>query len=265
MAQAVTDNSNYKVTIQQGGASGVNNSSGQGVTVVANATANLRLQIENRWVNILEALGLDSISGGFVGKLVSDIAVGAQIVSGANFLPTWATSHVWRGSSGIEITLEMRFDAWTDAQKDVIEPVKSLVKIFSPIAGPLNNAAIGGALAGIGGALGTMLSGFSTSTDNFLRPPGPTPYEYFKNGFKTPAPNTITIHIGNALTITNLIPVNLGWEFENRFVQSGNPVCARISASFISFTLPTQKDILAFFTNRANTISTTTTTSVPTP
>jgi hypothetical protein len=65
------------------------------------------------------------------------------------------------------------------------------------------------------------------------------------------------------MTITNLIPVNFGWEFENRFVKSGNPICALVTASFMSFTLPTQDEILAYFTNSANVNSTPATPTSP--
>lgn len=239
MVAALTDNTNYRVTIQQGGASGSGLTGGS--TVIANATAKLRLQIENKWENIIEALGLDSgIAGGFT----TGVVTGTQLVTGSNYLPIWATSHVWRGSSGIEVTLEMRFDAWSDAAKDVIQPIANLVKMFSPTAGP--NATLSGIIASIPG-----LSQFANNSNvnNFLAPPGPTPYDQYKG---TASSKTITVQIGNALRVTNLIPVNLGWEFENRFVQTGNPICALVTASFMSFTLPTQADILAFFINGAN-------------
>jgi hypothetical protein len=218
-SESITTNKNYLVRVSQGGA-------GSGLNIVANATAKLSLQIENHWVNIMEALGF-SLDMGFVGQAISSAVNAGQIITGNNFLPTWATSHVWRGSSGIEVSLDMRFDAWVSSATDVVLPVKQLVRMFSPTR--------------------SNLGGKASSSGNFLHPPGPTPWEYFIGGDPNVAVGTITIVLGNALTITNLIPVALHWEFENRFDASGAPITALVNATFMSFTLPTQEDVLAFF------------------
>jgi hypothetical protein len=129
----------------------------------------------------------------------------------------WTTSHVWRNSSGIELTLDMRFDAWSDSATDVLNPLEKLVAMYSPIRDGL-----------------------------FLQPPGPTPAQYFSNNLQM----MITVMIGNALTIDNLIPTTLGWEFENRFDTNGNPMCALVQANFISYVIPSMTDILKYFKNQ---------------
>ena len=233
---AITSNLNYLVTVNQGGSSGVN--------VQANAMAKLSLQIENKWVNILEALGISSDSGG-VGGSVATLANSAMLSTGNNFLPVIATSHVWRGSTGIELQLQMRFDAVTDAAKDVLQPVQNLIKMFSPTRG-------GGSLGSWGTGLATALGagGLAASINSglFLHPPGPTPAEFVGN---SASQYTITVQIGRVMSIRNLIPTTIKWEIENRYVTSGDPISATVDVSFISYTLPDQQEVLSFFLNTA--------------
>jgi hypothetical protein len=246
MAGYLSTNANYLVSVSRGAPSGTNVTSG--LSVIANANAKLRISIENRWVNVLEALGIDTEGGG----LASSFAAAAQLVSGNNILPLIATSHVWRGSSGIEITLDMRFDAWTDPVADVLNPVETLVAMFSPTRGGGNNSATNTFNTAIGN-LANLFNIKGLTGGNFLTPPGPTPFSYAKNGPSDPM--LITVQLGRVLTIGGLIPTTLAWEFENRFVTSGDPVCALVSATFISYVVPAVADILAFFTNQTNVYS----------
>jgi len=63
-------------------------------------------------------------------------------------------------------------------------------------------------------------------------------------------PNAFQVQIGNVMMITNLIPTTIQWEFENRFTVDGYPVAALMKLNLISFTIPAQADMLAFFTHQ---------------
>lgn len=224
---ALTSNNNYLVTITKGR---------DVQSVQANAQAKLTLQISNKWVNIMEALGLSGDSAGPVGKLLGNAASAAQIFSGSNFLPVLATTHVWRGSEGIEIALQLRFDAWDDAGKDVLLPVQKLITMFAPTRGNGNLFGAGSILSNLGlnPNIGQM----------FLHPPGPTPFEYL-NG--SSGDHTITLGLGRVMNISNLIPTQLSWEFEERYTAEGDPICALVTVGFVTYTLPSQSDIMSYF------------------
>ena len=115
-------NANYLVTISGGRAN---------VNVVGNAMAKLGITVENKWINILEAFGFQASDGAPTGPL-STAASGFLLGAGQNFLPDIATSHVWRGSSGIELSLDMRFDAVDNAITDVLQKVELLISAWMP-------------------------------------------------------------------------------------------------------------------------------------
>jgi hypothetical protein len=244
VAPSTTDNPNYLVTISRGGAGGPEFGN---LSITANAAAKLNLAIDNRWVNVMEALGLSG-EGGWA----SSIFNAAQLATGENLSPVITTAHVWRASSGIELALEMRFDAYENTEVDVLLPVKTLIAMFSPTrggsSGPVGSFISGGAKLILGDNAATAFVG-----DQFLQPPGPTPASYIKNVIngngKKADPMAVTVTLGKVLTITNLIPLKLSWEFENRFTKEGDPICAIVSASFMSYTIPALDDILKFFTN----------------
>lgn len=245
-SQSITDNPNYIVTISRGGAGGEKFGN---LKITANAAAKLNLSIDNRWVNVLEALGVSGDGG-----IASSIFNAAQLATGENLVPVIATAHVWRASSGIEITLEMRFDAYDDAATDVLKPVETIIAMFSPVRGG-SAGAMGSLMGGLTTMFGASSQVSSWMQGQFLKPPGPTPASYIKSmaidGKKTD-PMAVTVILGKVLTITNLIPTKLSWEFENRFTEKGDPICAIVSASFMSYTIPALDDIMKFFQNRNN-------------
>jgi hypothetical protein len=225
---SLSDNTSYLVTVMKGASSSPGAEPGAN-KVTANAMAKLNIEIQNHWVNIMEALGISTESGG---GLIKGIIDGAQIFTGTNFLPNIFTSHVWRGSNGLEISLQMRFDAWDDAGQDVLLPLQKLIAMFMP-----TRAGSGGG-SGILGALGITES-------LFLHPPGPTPYEYLHGDTS----NMFTVQLGNFMRIDNLIPTSIRWECEERYVgESGqDPIAAMVTLGFISYTIPTGPDVLKYF------------------
>jgi len=95
--------------------------------VQGNAMAKLSLQIENKWINILECFGFAGATGAPTGGLSTAVS-SILTVTGNNFLPGWATCHAWRGSTGLELSLDMRFDAVDDANADVLARVKRALR-----------------------------------------------------------------------------------------------------------------------------------------
>jgi len=234
MADYLSKNSNYIVQIRR---------TWGGHNISANAQAKLQIQVNNQWVNILQALGFSGASSNPISQLIGSSINALQIFSGNNFLPEIATSHVWRGSNGIEIQLVLRFDAVNDAYEDVVKPTKSLIAMYMPRRGGAANArgildSVAGALPGLEGLTGTIKSAF-------LEPPGPTPYEYATGAA---ADKLVSVMLGKALLIPKLIPTALAWEFENRFTDEGHPIAAQVTCGFMSYTTPDSNDVLSYFT-----------------
>lgn len=247
---SITKNANYITLITRG----------DGQQVQANANAKLGIRIDNRWVNIMEALGFSGDGSTELGRMAAAAFNSFQIFSGNNFLPEIATSHVWRGSNGIELQLQLRFDGWDDPAKDVLEPVQRLISWFMPtrsgIGGQLGNSVVGGINAGIrrfGGQNAPQMSG-----QFFLNPPGPTPYDYITGNTS----KMFMVSLGNVMIIDDLIPTVLEWEFEERFAEDGSPMAANVTTGFMSYTVPTADKVLGWFNNQLIRVNTSNTPSV---
>jgi len=211
-----------------------------GIELIANAGAKLSIQVNNQWVNVLQAMGL-SMDGS--GGAVSNIINGFQILSGNNFLPKIATSHAWRGSNGLEISLALRFDAWDDARADVLRPVQQIVRMFMPTR-PGGEA---GAAGGVYNTLQSLMGGnFSAIQNTFLQPPGPTPWQVLFNTSEA-ARQMVNLRVGKVWILTDLIPTNFTLEFEDRYTKQGDPVCAMVNVGFQSFQTPTADDVIGYF------------------
>lgn len=233
---AVTTNPNYRVIIQKGG-SAIQPTANIGDSpnmVQANAQAKLGIRVDNRWVNILEALGFSGDNAGLLGGLAGSTFNTLQIFTGNNFLPNIATTHVWRGSNGIELQLSLRFDAYDDPDKDVIQPIKKLIRMFMPTRGDASEGMINGVLANAVGSVDQW----------FMHPPGPTPYEYIRGGA---AEHLIQIALGKVMVIDNLIPTSLEWEFEQRYTEQGFPIAANVTVGFMNFTIPDANTVVNMF------------------
>lgn len=221
---ALVQNQNYLVVIRKG--------TSNPVEVQANAQAKLAIRVENRWVNIMEALGFSGDNSSVLGGIAANTVNTLQIFTGNNFLPNIATTHVWRGSNGIELQLELRFDAFDDPYKDVLQPVEKLIRMFMPTRG---NASEG--VTSVGGI--NIPGG-----QYFMHPPGPTPWEYINNNA---ADSLITVMLGKVLIIGNLIPLGIEWEFEQRYRNTGHPVAANVNVGFMNYTIPHADEVIAMF------------------
>ncbi len=232
MAQYLSTNPNYLTTVMNGSKQ-----------VIGNSMAKLSIQVQNKWVNIMEAMGF-SEGGSGIGSTVATGVGTAMLATGNNFLPILATSQVWRASTGVELTLDMRFDAVSDPVMDVLFPVQTLISMWMPTRGGAT-----GVIGTIATAVGDLLGTGAVGSNSFLHPPGPTPAEFVAAGGNPPGPNTITVMLGSMMVIKNLLPVDLQWEFENRFGADGNPRAAMVRVTMVSFTLPDANEMLSFFTN----------------
>lgn len=229
----LTDNINYLVNIRRD--EGNHN-------ITANAQAVVQMNINNSWVNLLQALGFSGDSGGIVGAIGNGINA-LQIFSGNTFLPEIATSQVWRGSQGLEIQTVMRFDAVNDAQLEVVDPIKSLISMYMP---KRSGGMLGGTLQNLLQNVFPNVASLAGNNNMFLEPPGPTPMEFLTG---SAVRKLVTITIGRNLVITGMIPTQLQYEMAQRYDKNGLPISAQATCSFISYTIPDRDKVLSFFNN----------------
>lgn len=231
---SVTNDEIYRIDIRRGP-----------YQVKANAGAKLSVQINNQWVNVLQALGLSGDSG--QGGVLANLINGFQIFSGNNFLPKILTSHVWRGSNGLEFSLALRFDAWDDARQDVVMPMIQLIMMFMPTRGQGSSAWASGLASGISALTGGVIAPgvvSSVLSNSFLHPPGPTPFEVLHG---TASQYMVNLKIGKVWLLTDLIPTTFNMEFEDRYTKEGDPVCATATVGFQSFQTPDSHDVAGYF------------------
>ena len=124
------------------------------------------------------------------------------------------TAQIWQGSQSVDFNLPMIFVAETDAQKDVIEPIKMLLKHSLP-----SNK----------GGLGKFI------------PPGPkaTPTGGVEDNIK--------LTIGNMLVIEPVIIVSVQKNFDSTLDRNGIPTRAQVDVMIRTFYTPALEDMDKWF------------------
>lgn len=138
------------------------------------------------------------------------------------------TAQVWEGSQPIEITLEIEFVAETDPKKEVLEPIKKLLKMTMP----------------------------SKDGSNLLRPPGPKYSDIVDwKAFLDPSRPTgksgvegsISIAIGKFVYFDNVVIESVNSTFHSMMHSSGIPLRATVAVTFKTFFVPVSEDLDAMF------------------
>lgn len=164
---------------------------------------------------------------------------------------------MWTGTTPISMSLNLTFEAITDAMAEVVEPCKALLKLASPSRygtfdwkGALTGAAAGlkttGGNLGAGiasGIAGSKISADANANGFFLAPPGPYPFrESSKFG------DTIQINIGEFLMFTPVIIGAAEVDFDTRIDSHGSPISAKARVDFQTYQVLGKQDIDKAFT-----------------
>ena len=147
----------------------------------------------------------------------------------------------WKGSTPMEMSLTLKFQAIIDAKADVIDPCKELQALALPSEGPSKDK-----IRGAGDIWGAL---------PFLSPPGPTPFstEDILNVNKDSVLNAkrdamlrggrggdlIFITLGNFVTFENVIVKKVIVEYDPKFDFEGQPVSATVNILFDTYEMMT--------------------------
>ncbi len=160
-------------------------------TVVSRAPEDLTMQINADWDTPLAQSGASGI-----------VEVGVQELLNRSTKTQFASAQIWSGSTPIEITLQLEFQAEQDPKQEVIQPIISLGKMALP------------SLSGEGGSKG------------LFSPPGPRIFN-FGGG------DNIIIQLGEFLIFESVIITNVNPVFKTRDMGvSGVPIRATCDVTF---------------------------------
>jgi len=203
--------SQYKVVIRSDneGANGSNF-----VEVHSVLQEQFSMRVGSRWESLVGSGGL---------PLLETLA---QAGFGKTTVMPWMSRRKWQGTSPLEISLNLKLEAFTDAEKEVVAPCRFLQQIAIP--GYRTDSA---ALTLTAKASGVYL----------LTPPGPNPYPW-KRG------EIITIEVGDFLTFDKVVPVSVDVKFDPKFTEDGGlPVSAVVSLQFETDEILTKEKVTEIY------------------
>lgn len=202
-------NPNYLLTLSNGDNS---------VKIEVPIPKDFGLRSEVEWGN----LSKDLLPGSF-GSIVDNIFKGLDLTSKITGVQSSTVNAlqqfpVWLSNSPISFDIPFEFRAMSNAQKEVVEPIKQLLALSCPM-----------------------------EEGDLLYAPGPRIKAKSDGSFYFERKYNIKLKIGNLLTIRNILITNVNPTFDSRFVASGAPISAKAEVSFRTLKAPTYQDLLSWF------------------
>lgn len=187
------------------------------------------------------------ISGAsFVSSIYNTLA---QITTGRSLVSRFASRRIWSGTSPIDFTLNLKFEAINDTNKEVMQPILELQRMCLPYSGHgvSANDAVSGADASILKKISNVTSEF------FLAPPGPEAFSIKGAAFGSNRDllnneELITILIGKTLTLKKVIIKDIVIDRAPKFEKGGNTISAIASVNFQTFEIITKETIDSIYT-----------------
>ena len=145
-----------------------------------------------------------------------------QLVSGRTLVSKWGSRQVWMGTSPLDFTINLRFEAINDSAVEVLEPCRELQRMILPYTK---------------GKYGDKLLMF---------PPGPLATGGIRAWFRG-TPQTegeiISVRIGKLLKMGRVIIRDVNHIIMNRFEEGGNPISANVAIHFQTFEVLTKNSL----------------------
>jgi len=155
----------------------------------------------------------------FATKFATEVT---QLVTGRALVTKWGSRQVWMGTSPLDFTINLRFEAINDPEKEVLEPCRELQRMILPYTK---------------GKAGDVLPMF---------PPGPLATGGIRAWFRG-TPQTegeiISVRIGKLLKMSRVIIRDINHTFMNRFEEGGNPMSANVAIHFQTFEVLTKNSL----------------------
>ena len=229
----------YKVTIS---------SSLMRVIIFALLQEDVKLNVGGRWEPFAGLVGGDEL-----------VEAGTQLLTGKSYVMPWMHRRMWRGSTPIQISMPLKFEAEENPAVEVLAPCVALQCMSLP-----HSSQVGGGGGGVFDWFDDITNRFSSiaswaagifsknapSTETikgwlqgqFLQPPGPSP---FVGGVtEENEGDIITLTVGHFLQIERLILKDVRVEFSKRLSSNGIPLGANVDLMFETFEILTKETLL---------------------
>lgn len=157
-----------------------------------------------------------TIRGRSVGQYAQAGSRALQAGTGITTHNKYLSALMWTGGSSMDLTLPFVFHAVSDPIIEVVNPMKTLMKLVAP----------------------SEISG----THGMLKAPGPTVL-----GTVTEEGDIITVEIGKFLILSPVVVESVSQAFDTQFNSLGIPIAATVNVTVKSFYTVTKEDIDKFF------------------
>lgn len=210
-------------------------------TVVGILQEDITMRVESRWEYVVPTAILD----------LANLAIQA-VSSGRWSVITKATSRrIWQGSSPLQISLNLKFEAVEDPYREVVQPCRFLQTIALPANIKFEQSwatARPGVVETEKSKIKETLKGVAGT---FLSPPGPTPFTtkglFTRDSSRSideivsdlKGGDIIKIDLGRFLSFWNVVVKEVTPVFHSKFSRQGDPISAHIGIIFESYEMMT--------------------------
>ncbi len=181
-----------------------------------------------------------------LGAITNTVNSIAQFTSGRALLSRFMTRRIWKGTSPVEVVLNLIFESINDTFTNVVAPCKALLKMALPSdLGNINLLGVNIPLVAPPGP-----SPFATDTqESFTNETGNTADEKTAQGIRSlqsavkAGGDQITIKIGNYLQFNSVIIRDVQPVFDSKLSVDGWPMRAEVSVTFETYEILTKETL----------------------
>ena len=211
-------------------------------------TAPMQEQISTRTEATWQPLAASSFLGGLGGL--------AQILTGRTLVSRFTSRQTWSGTSPLDFSLNLKFEAINDVYREVLHPIIELQRMSLPFSGH--------------GVKSENLEGMDFLADLFLAPPGPDPFVIAGKSVRESIPflknklpqgeiyENITVRVGTLLEFQKVIVKDIQIQIQPKFDRNGIPVEAFAMVHFQTFEIVTKETLDNIYKNNTDNGSPTT-------
>jgi hypothetical protein len=202
----ITSNSPELYTVSNGGVRSGAGTARRQVKIRTVLQEKFEMGVESDWSPLTAA------------SLVTNITRTVAAAAGRTPVNRWVTRRIWHGTTPLDFTLHLRFQAETDARREVLLPCQELQRMCLPYIGDKYK--------------GTW----------FLSPPGPSAFQFWSPE-DLGRGEIITITVGSFIRITKCVVRTAQISYDPVFQVGGMPLYATANLHFQTFEIQTKESL----------------------
>ncbi len=154
----------------------------------------------------------------FAPKMVAEAVL---LATGRSLVTKWGSRQIWTGTSPLDFTLNLRFEAVNDPEKEVLAPIRELQRMILPYTR---------------GKHGDKM---------LMLPPGPLATGGIRKffGLSQDEGEIISVRIGKLLRMNKVIIREIDKTIMNRWEEGGNPISATVAIHFQTYEIMTKNSL----------------------